>query len=1171
MKKILGLDLGVASIGWAMIERDDDNNGRIINTGVRVIPTSGDGDAFKNFQEGKPASFAAERTQKRGARRNLARWRLRRDQLLALLKKHNMYDEDLRHLPSPLAIWELRAKAAKEKISLEELGRVLLHLNQKRGFKSNRKSNTADESATEWKKQLNSLTTALHEKNQTIGQFIFSKLEANEELRLGKKKLSEQEAVKRLFNAKNMTFLRKDHQDEFERIWETQAKFHSSLDDQLKLEIGEYTVYYQRRLKSAKHLISKCRYEKHHRAISRSSPIFQYYRSLEKVVNLRATNAYGEDIPISNESRQILLNALDLKGPKIELDAKGNLTGSRIKKLLGGLGKEIDLNFDFIEGAKTKHSIYKALEKAEIDPSSWMHFDYKAKEIDQQRLYQLYHALYSIEDEMDLKRTLCERFDFDLHTADILMNVGLENDYGSLSSRAMRKLIPELEKFPENVRKAYEAVGYDMSDSETLEDRENRVLEDVLKHIPRNELRNPVVEKVLNQLISLVNEILKHPELGRPDEIRVELARELKSSAKGRKSAEERNRKNRKRNDEIRELLKSEFGIKKPSRNDLRRYKCWEEQQHYCLYSGETIPRNKLFVEAEYDLDHIIPRARMFNDSMQNVVLAKRSENEQKGNKTAEDYMCSKGKEAYEAYLVKVGKLYDRGSSKDPGGISKTKRDFLRMKQEEIPTDFIDRQLRESQYIVKEATSRLKAVCRNVTTTSGTITDLLKHQWGLDQLFQRMQVPKYRAWGMTYIEEEHEQLKGQERIKDWSKRKDHRHHALDAITIACTSQGMISQLNKLNVLFDGHHETLKNQSLRRFDQPWPNFINEVEEALEGIFVSFRNRKRLSTTRKNKIKVKGGIVEHKTINPRGALHKETVYGNRLLKEGERHKLSKKTQRTDLELIVDPRVKAYLVQHFDAHGQDATKAFGKLAKEPLLFEGKELKEVEMFTSAYTYKVALGPDFKKSDQIVDPVVRERVEAHLKRFGDNPKKAFSDLDNNPVWYVENEKPIRKVTIKQKANELEALRTKEDGSKKDFVFTRNNHHISIFQSPDGKYYDEVTSYWQAFELKKQGLPVFTELNEHGDQALLHLMINDMVLIDLPENEIDLETREGRKRFSDCLYRVQKLSKNNVMFRHHLETDINNPNAEWNCQNMGALAKRIVKIDLSILGLGKAI
>jgi len=149
MKKILGLDLGTTSIGWAFInEAENDNEtSSIINTGVRIVPLTTDEEA--DFKKGNTISINADRTLKRGARRGLQRFKQRRDALLETFSKIKFIPTDFIYAETGSATtfssYQLRAKAAVEAVTKEELVQVLLMLNKKRGYKSSRKAKTAEE------------------------------------------------------------------------------------------------------------------------------------------------------------------------------------------------------------------------------------------------------------------------------------------------------------------------------------------------------------------------------------------------------------------------------------------------------------------------------------------------------------------------------------------------------------------------------------------------------------------------------------------------------------------------------------------------------------------------------------------------------------------------------------------------------------------------------------------------------------------------------------------------------------------------------------------------------------------------------------------------------------------------------------------------------------------
>lgn len=1150
MTKVLGFDIGVASIGWAYIEKDGKGKGRIIKSGVRIVPSNKDEQSvFADFADGKPASFSKDRRSKRGIRRNVFRRKLRKARLKALLQSAGMFNGLVQADHEHLGIWELRALATQEQLGLEEIGRVLLHLNNRRGFKSNRKSVSSEESDSNWLKAVSENSSLISKQGVTVGALHYAHLKNDTS-----------------YSTRNRIFKRADYEKEFDAIWETQMKFYpDALTDDLKLRIGDYTIFYQRPLKSAKHLLSTCRYEKHHKVIPKSSPLFQYFRGFEKVLNLRITNQLGTERVLSNSELELLLLKLSSKK---ELDKFANLTEARIKKIFN-LGKEYDVNYEKIEGNRTLLAIQDALENNGVPAEQWLAFDPLAdgtNQYDKQPLFQLWHALYSIENEADLRKTLSAKFGFDLETTRDLMAIKLESDYGALSSRAIRKILKEFKNFPENASHGVKAAGYEHSDSETLDERAKRELLDKLTHIPKGKLRNPVVEKVLNQLISVMNAILEHPELGRPDEIRVELARELKSSAKNRKRMEEGMRKANRENDSIRELLTNEFGIRKPTRRDITRYRSWIDQGQQCLYSGEPIPRNLLFAGEHYELDHIIPRARMFNDSRANLVLVKSQENKEKGDRTALDFMISKGPKQHEQYLSRVAGLYDDGKFRKglSRGIGMAKRDFLLMATKDIPQDFIDRQLRESQYIVKEALGILKGVCRNVTSTTGSITDLLRHHWGVDSIFHQIQVAKYRQWGKTYIENEDERTKGQEKIENWTKRLDHRHHAMDAIVVACTTQSFIQRLNNLSKFYDDDYEGLKT-TLKKFGDPWDGFHQDVRRSLESIVISFRNRRRVATKSRNLIKKGSSTIRQTTLTPRGPLHLDTVYAKRLIDHGTRVKLDKRFTIDQLNLIINPAIREVVQNHLSKFDDKIELAFKDLKKTPLLFKEEPLVDVHVYDSVFTTKVKPNPKFLAFEKIVGKDVREAMKSHLAKYGNDPATAFADLEKKPIWFNEQAGiRVKKFTVLARPNELTALRTNELGETIDYVDLKNNHHMAIYRTTEGKYTEDVVSFWEAFERIKNGESALRKINTKGFELVLSLMINDYVLIDTP-SDINLDITRPLE-LSQYLYRVQSISSGDVFFRHHHESTLDNKEAMIRITSLEQLASRLIKIRATLLG-----
>ena len=270
------------------------------------------------------------------------------------------------------------------------------------------------------------------------------------------------------------------------------------------------------------------------------------------------------------------------------------------------------------------------------------------KELERQSYFRLWHLLYSFEGDNTptgngkLLEKIMQLCDVEKEYAVELANVSFQEDYGSLSAKAIKKILPYL-KEGNQYDVACDYAGYRHSRSSLTKDEiENKILKDKLEILPKNSLRNPVVEKILNQMVNLINTLIDT--YGKPDEIRVELARELKKNAKEREELTKSIARNTREHDEIRQLLRTEFGMMNVSRNDIIRYKLYEELKdngYKTLYSNEYIPREKIFSK-EIDIEHVIPQARLFDDSLSNKTLEYRAINIEKGNKTAYDFVKEK-------------------------------------------------------------------------------------------------------------------------------------------------------------------------------------------------------------------------------------------------------------------------------------------------------------------------------------------------------------------------------------------------------------------------------------------------------------------------------------------------------------------------------------------------
>ncbi len=1376
MKTILGLDLGTSSIGWAVVNQaeKEDEKSSIVKLGVRVNPLTVDEKG--NFEKGKSITTTADRTLKRGMRRNLQRYKQRREKLKRILIENNIISSNCvlteEGCSSTYETMRLRAKAAHEEITLEEFARVLLIINKKRGYKSNRKANNEEDGVlidgmavarelykngitpgeyvyeqmkaqkrykpsfyrsdlqaefdTVWNKQSQYFPTILdgetrrkiegkgktdtrklfyaahsisaaEEKDRKLRSITYYKWRAqaakmriepeqlvtvlseingdiaassgylgaigdhSKELEINKMTVGEYlldlTKKNRHCSLKNIVFYRNDYIHEFNTIWNTQAKYHKELTPELREKIEAQTIFFQRRLKSQKGLISFCELEGREiilangkkvmtgpRVCPKSSPLYQEFKIWQDLNNLilenktikkgrkkdeGLTSLFAEYevekfSPLTQEQKQKLYQ---------ELYCTKELTAKDALKVLGLSDKEYSLNFKKLQGNITQVTLLNAyktvvemtghdVEKFDkMDAASKLHLisavfetlgakrefltfnaGESAEEMQQNAMFKLWHLLYSYEDDNTstgngkLVDHIAELTGLPHEYASLLARVTFVQDFGSLSSKAIRKILPHMKDEGMVYSDACQAAGYNHSkQSLTKEEKESRELASHLDILPKNSLRNPVVEKIINQMIHVVNRCIS--EYGGFDEIHIEMARELKQNQKQREETTKHLNAKTKEVENIKRLLKlPPFNIASPTRNDVLRYQLYEElapNGYKTLYSGTYISKEKLF-SRDFDIEHIIPQAKVFDDSYSNKTIESRAVNIEKSNMTAIDYVRMKnGEDGVEEYKKRIAFLNKEGSRK--------KYKNLITEERNIENGFLNRDLTDSQYIAKKAKELLLQVTKDVIVTTGSITARLRDDWQLVDVMKELNWEKYDKLGLTTVERNRD---GHEvrRITDWTKRNDHRHHAMDALTIAFTRHAQIQYLNNLSAKDEGEKKDsniygiekkvlLKNG---RFVPPIPldEFRAQALRQLEGILVSIKAKNKVTTKNVNKPK---GSKPQVVLTPRGQLHNETVYGRRQRYAARVEKVGAGFTVEKINTVCRKDYRDALLGRLKENGGDAKKAFtGKnsLLKNPLYTDSTHMTKVPekvktvVLETYFTIRKPITKDL-KIDKVVDEGVKRILLQRLKEYGD-AARAFSNLDENPIW-LNKEKgiAIKSVTIKG-VNVATPLRTKKDNHGNiiidndgvpvptDFVSTSNNHHIAIFEDAEGNLQEHVVSLFEATTRKNQNMPVVDkEYNkELGWKFLFTMKQNEFFVFPdeatgFDPKDIDLTNPMNYSLISPHLFRVQKLSTGDYFFRHHLETTVDdNKNLKgitWKrCNTKGVSG--IVKVRVNHIG-----
>ncbi len=1185
MKKILGLDLGVGSVGWSLIETDDDYSPKkILGMGSRIVPLSPD--ESSEFTSGNAASKNQKRTQRRTTRKGYDRYQMRRQALTEKLRKLGMLpDEQLIKLPV-LELWALRSRAATsgEKLTLPEIGRVLYHINQKRGYRHSKSDDSGDKQQRDYVKEINRRYQEIIDLGETIGQHFAKELKNSE--------VVNEKGVFYNYRIKDQVFPRDAYKAEFDRIMDCQRKFYPDvLTDENIREIRDEIIFYQRNLKSCKHLVSECEFmqrsfwDAEHKPIvtrkgeivvsgpkvaPKSSPISQVCKIWEEINNLRITNKEGDEFYISLEHRKELFEFLEthekvgekelykILGIKagdgwsaekaVSKGLKGDTTRIQLAKALENLGKERVKEILRLE--------LKVVDSKECDKDTGEVYSEISPDCESEPLYRLWHLIYSVSDKRDLANALKNQFGIeDENTVATLSRIDfVKQGYGSRSVKFMRKILPLLmqgAKYSE----ACEEIDINHSGSLTVAQNNARHLLNRIPPMQKNELRQPVVEKILGQMINVVNALLDR--YGDIDEIRVEMARELKMSREGREETAKNIGKRERANEEYAKRI-MEYGFPFASKNRILKYRLWEESGQTCFYCGQPVNVKDFLGGRDVEIEHVVPKSLLFDDSFSNKVCACRACNESKGNSTAYDFMKSRGDNAFNDYLSRVDKAYKEHR------ISQTKRNRLLTPADKIPKDFISRQLVQTQYISRKAMEILKSVCRNVYGSSGDVTAYLRRIWGYGDILHSLNFNKYKEAGLvSTVEYNHrDQTHQTERINDWSKRMDHRHHAIDALTIASTRQSIIQRLNSLS---SSSAAGTENVSLDNWTAGQPHFsVAEVSDKVSQILVSFKSGKKVTTPGKRYV-YRGGrriLAQTGLLVPRGALSEESVYGR--IKYMEKVPVNKLFDR--IEDVVSPRIRAKLYERLNACEGSARKAAASLNKEPLYVDESKTVQLEWancYNRDYVIKYSLGSmKAKDAEYIVDEHIRNIVKARFAEFKDEEKKAFAE----PLYAdAEHKVQIKSVRCYTGLGQVVPVKKNAEGEDIGFVKPGNNHHVAIYRDAEGAYHENIVTFWDAVERKKYGIPEIVRnpdavwqdiLDKDVPESLaeglpdaswtfvLSMQQNEMFVLGMEDDEFnDALSAHDYKTLGEHLYRVQKLASVYYVFRSQYETKIDDTKA----------------------------
>lgn len=793
-KTILGLDLGITSIGWAIINIDDNDdilNNQIIDSGVRIFTIA------EHPKDGK--SLALPRREARSARRTTKRKAQKLRAIKSLLIKNKIItDSELETLfignKKQLDVWQLRRNALYMLLDNKELARIMIHLAKHRGYASNRKSEEPTDN--EGKAVLGGI-----EQNQkivqekaylTIGEFISTK----------NKKRNGKDSEGKL-NYKN-SISREMLIDEIDAIFLKQKEFKNDLVNDELLTNYKDMAFTQRPLKSVEGMVANCPFETNEKRAPKASLTFETFRALQRLKNLRVITENSEQALSKEEILQAIKKAKTTK----------SFTYKTLKTLFS-LPKDAQFKgltyFDHKTGEEKKpegaklldFSAYQKIKNAieSADNLYWNKIENTTGTLDE-----IARVLSTQKDDKKSLQDLSEFID-NTEVCNALISLSFSG-FGHISTNALSRIIPYLEEGLD-YDKACEKAGYDFK--AIFKGNKSQLLPP-LSPQENLEMTNPVVKRAIAQMRLVYNAIIrKH---GIFDAVHVEFTRDIKKSHKDRNDI-------RKAQDEFQSLKleakkhATEILSKEPNAKELLKFRLWKEQNKECIYSGAYIHPNTLADPFATEIDHILPYSRSLEDSLNNKVLCLTKQNQDKGNKTPFEYFGS------DENSIEWQEFSGRVEGQKNIRYAKKSRLLKTNFDENSENAFKERNKNDTSYISKFVKNYIEAHAefknsgakQHVFTRNGMLTSQLRYKWGVGD----------------------------------KNRENHLHHAEDAIIVAFSTQSQVQKLSTISAKresfsFKNREEKAKNL---KFEPPIDEFDSRVKESIEKIFVSHMPRRKIS--------------------------------------------------------------------------------------------------------------------------------------------------------------------------------------------------------------------------------------------------------------------------------------------------------------------------------------
>lgn len=795
----IGLDCGIKSVGYCIMElNSDDEPKRIVRLNSRI---------FNEAENSDGSSLATPRREARGLRRRIRRHRHRLERIRALLIRENIVTQaELDNMFSGTLsdIYELRTAALDAPLNNIEFARVLINLAQRRGFKSNRKS---EKSSSD--KETGKLLSAI-EKNKesieaggyrTVGEMLFK------DERYAKYKRNKGEAylntvsrdmiaaeIHAVFAAQRnfgMPFANEKIENEYTDIALSQRPFDLGPGEGPENCKSPYAG------KQIKNMIGQCTFFPEEKRAVKASYSFQLFSLLQGINNITLVSSDGNTFPLSQEQRKTL---------KDYCFKTANVTYASIRKVL-----QIPQEYTFKNITYTDDGIEKSEKKTKFQHLKPYHEMKKVlgsaiQILTPEELDEIGEIFTFYKDETIIIKQL-EETEIDKSLYDLLLQLPTFEKAGHISTKACKMIIPFLEE-GKTYDKACECAGLNFKAHTNMQKQmllpaKSDELDDVV---------NPVVRRAVSQTIKVVNAIIR--EMGTsPTYINIELARELSKSKKERDEINKKHKLNQAENEKLKDEI-SENG-KKPNGQNIIKLKLWREQDGICPYTRTPIKYENLFDDGYAEIDHIIPYSLSFDNSFNNKVLTTATQNRQKGNRIPLEYLPESEKDGFRVWVNSNIRNYRKRQNL-------LKEHFTEADKKE----FKSRNLNDTRYLNKLLLNYINdnllftdfygGKKKHVTSVNGAVTGYIRKRWGIS---------KIREDGDL-------------------------HHAVDAAVIACITQGMINRITAYSARNEAPYDlnTETGEIKERFPLPYPNFKKELEarteiedeKRLKSVLMSFPN-------------------------------------------------------------------------------------------------------------------------------------------------------------------------------------------------------------------------------------------------------------------------------------------------------------------------------------------